>query len=113
MVMLSQDYTNINGIFDGKMALMNTTVELDKAGRIVIPKKVRDAIGMRAGDKLDIDVRGEEVVLRSERHGKGLYKDRGLWVYDSGAATAPDTVAMIRDDRERRMRYLSGESLER
>jgi len=95
------------------MVFMNTTVEIDKAGRLVVPKKVRDAVGLRAGSSIDIEVRGEEVILRSHRQGKGLYNDRGLWVYDSGAPlTNDDITARINEDRERRIRFINGESLE-
>jgi AbrB family looped-hinge helix DNA binding protein len=92
---------------------MNANADIDKAGRIVVPKKVRDAVGLHAGDNLDIEVRGDEIVLRAKLRAKGLHKDRGLWVYDSGAGgTTDDINASIKNDRERRMRYVAGESLE-
>lgn len=95
------------------MVNMVATVELDKLGRIVVPKKVRDAVGLRAGDPLKIEVRGNEVVLRAQRNHRGLYKEDGLWVYESGASMTDDDVnRWITEDRERRMRYVSGESLE-
>jgi AbrB family looped-hinge helix DNA binding protein len=92
---------------------MNATIDIDKAGRLIVPKKVRDALGLHAGTSIEYEVRGEEFVLRSHRQGKGLYKDRGLWVYDSGAPlTSDDINERINEDRDRRMRYINGESLE-
>jgi AbrB family looped-hinge helix DNA binding protein len=88
-------------------------VELDKLCRIVVPKKVREAVGLRAGDRLKMQVRGGEVVLKPRKEPRGLYKEDGLWVYDSGAPMSNDMVnEWIANDRERRMRYVSGESLE-
>jgi AbrB family looped-hinge helix DNA binding protein len=95
------------------MANMIATVEIDKLGRLVVPKKVRDAVGLRAGTLLRMEVRGNEVVLRAQRDHRGLHKEDGLWVYESGASmTNEDVNRWIAEDRERRMRYVSGESLE-
>ena len=35
-------------------------------GRIAIPKNVRDALGLSAGTKLTLEVRGHELVLSKE-----------------------------------------------
>jgi AbrB family looped-hinge helix DNA binding protein len=100
-------------ICDGILVSMNATRGIDMAGRIVVPKKVRDAVGLKVGDPLAFEVRGDEIVIRSKPKGKGLHKDRGLWVYDSGTALTEDDVnSWINDDRERRLRYVAGESLE-
>jgi len=98
---------------NGKMAIMIATVEIDKLGRLVVPKKVRDAVGMRPGVPLEMEVQGSEVVLRPQTAPRGLYKEEGLWVYDGGTPMTNDMVnEWIAGDSERRMRYISGESLE-
>jgi AbrB family looped-hinge helix DNA binding protein len=100
-------------IGNGKMAFMIATVELDKLGRLVVPKKVRDAVGLRTGFPLRMEVRGNEVILRPQTNPRGLYKEDGLWVYDSGTPMTTDDVNQwIADDRDRRMRHIGGESLE-
>src|ERR1700689_2921659 len=99
-------------ITNGKMAIMIAIVEIDKLGRLVVPKKVRDAVGMRPGVPLEMEVQGSEVVLRPQTAPRGLYKEEGLWVYDSGAPMTNDMVnEWIASDSERRMRYVSGERL--
>ncbi|SEG42799.1 looped-hinge helix DNA binding domain-containing protein, AbrB family [Bryocella elongata] len=95
------------------MVFMNATVEIDKAGRIVVPKKVRDALGLNAGTQVELEVQEDAVVLRAKRQPKGLWNDRGLWVYDAGVPITTDEVQRWMDElRERRMRFVSGESLE-
>lgn len=42
---------------------MNTTVEIDKAGRIVVPKKLRDALHLTPGTRLKIDRYGNNITL--------------------------------------------------
>jgi AbrB family looped-hinge helix DNA binding protein len=34
---------------------MNTTITVDKAGRIVLPKPVRDKLQLQAGDSLEVE----------------------------------------------------------
>lgn len=48
----SRNITGVDGISDGILNGMRTTI--DKAGRIVVPKAMRDAMGLTAGGKVDI-----------------------------------------------------------
>jgi AbrB family looped-hinge helix DNA binding protein len=43
-----------NGIYSA----MTTTIRLGKAGRFVVPKFIRDGLGLREGSRLRIDVSG-------------------------------------------------------
>lgn len=45
---------------------MTVTVTLDKAGRLVLPKPVRDQLHLRAGSKLRLDVTGDRMELTQE-----------------------------------------------
>lgn len=95
------------------MAIMNATGEIGKAGRIVVPKKVREVLGLQEGTPVEFVVQEDAVLLRPRRDPKGLWSDRGLWVYDAGIPiSAEDTRRWVEEDRERRMRFVSGESLE-
>lgn len=73
-----------NGIKPGKMAFMNTMVTIDAAGRIIIPKAIRDALRLASGDMLSLESDGESVTLRTMRPEAPLKKERGIWVFRSG-----------------------------
>jgi AbrB family looped-hinge helix DNA binding protein len=86
-------------------AAMNTTVTLDKAGRVVIPKTLRDELHLEPGDKLELESEGERVTLRPVRSASPLRKEHGVWVFRSGrklsAAVTDKALQDIRDRRDR------------
>ena len=73
-------------------------VTLDQAGRVVLPKAVRDELRLSPGDTLDLTVQGEDVTLRPRRAATSLQKERGVWVLRTGKAlTEEETQATRRD----------------
>ena len=84
---------------------MNTTVTLDKAGRVVIPKTVRDELHLDPGDPLELEFEGQQVILRPARSASPLRKEQGVWVFRSGQKLAAATTdRALRDQREARDR---------
>jgi len=43
---------------------MNTTVTMDKAGRVVLPKELRDELRLEPDDRLELESDGQRVTLR-------------------------------------------------
>jgi AbrB family looped-hinge helix DNA binding protein len=86
------------------LPLMNTKVTLDKAGRVVIPKRLRDALRLAPGDSLTLESNGNELTLRPERSGAALRKERGIWVFRGGtkltAAETDRALQELRVDRD-------------
>jgi AbrB family looped-hinge helix DNA binding protein len=82
---------------------MNTRVRMDKAGRIVIPKPVREELRLEPGDPLEIETTGEQIILHPVRESGPLFKEHGVWVLRTGQplpATATDEVVQqIRRER--------------
>ena len=84
---------------------MNTTVTLDKAGRVVIPKPLRDELRLEPGDTLELESEGERVMLRPVRSATPLRKERGVWVFRTGQKlTAAITDKALNEIREGRGR---------
>lgn len=79
---------------------MRTTI--DKAGRLVIPKALRDQLGLQPGE---VEVSADGAALRVEAiAGEGLVEVNGRWVIAaSGEATIDDEwMYAVRDaDRNR------------
>jgi AbrB family looped-hinge helix DNA binding protein len=84
--------------------IMNATITVDKAGRIVLPKPVRDELQLQAGDSLELEISGEEITLRPIRPKIHLRREDGLWVYSVGeplsAKAVEQTIEAIRRERD-------------
>ena len=86
---------------------MADDITIDKAGRVVIPKRMRDALQIRPGDSLEITASEEQITLRPARAKGRLVKERGLWVHYSGTCISPDEAARLVDNmREERIQSL-------
>ncbi len=82
---------------------MNTIVTLDKAGRVVIPKTLRDALRLAPGDTLAVESDGDRVTLRPVRSASALRKEHGIWVFRGGRKlTAAETEAALESLRQKR-----------
>ena len=83
---------------------MQVTITIDGAGRVVIPKPLRDRFRLHAGAKLQVEAVGDHVELTPERPagGSALVSKGGLLVVPSGgvAFDAAAAVESDRDDRE-------------
>ena len=82
---------------------MHRTVKIDKAGRVVLPKAVRDGLHIAPGDALELSVEGERVTLRPKRMAAPLRKERGVWVFHAEEPLSADkALAVTRAVRDRR-----------
>jgi AbrB family looped-hinge helix DNA binding protein len=85
---------------------MVTTLTIDKAGRIVLPKPVRDELQLSPGDSLELESSEERITLRPARGNGRIYKKQGVWVFDSGEPLDGDvvnrTLRQVREERDRR-----------
>ena len=83
---------------------MDGSLTIDKAGRIVLPKPIRDKMQLNAGDQLKIETDEDRIILRPARGTAQLRKKRGIWVYHSGeplsAATVDETLERVRRERD-------------
>ena len=87
---------------------MNAIAEIDKAGRLVVPKKMRDALHLVPGTRLNLHQEGQTIVLQTESKPRGLYRKHGMLVYDTGRPIPADAGNWLNDDREERIDIVSG-----
>ncbi len=99
-------YSMTNGI----MNVMKTeTVQMDKAGRVVLPKPLRDQFNLVPGDKLRLSVEGNSFRLAPEDAGGQLVRKGSVLVF-TGAFAEPLTTAKVNEliEQEREGRIAAG-----
>ena len=86
---------------------MNTTVTIDKAGRLVLPKPIRDALHLKPGDSLEIEQNGDIISLRQPQPKAMVKRKNGFWVFDTGGRITPEmvnqTLDEIREEQDKRI----------
>jgi len=89
--------------------IMIVTTTIDKAGRVIIPKAVRDELRLEAGDSVEIELRDGAMHLCSVKEKPRMVKEQGIWVFNGGGTlTTEDILQQIktgRDERDRRNMY--------
>ena len=82
-------------------------VKIDRAGRIVLPKAVREKLSLAPGDALELEQSEDRVTLIPAREGVTLRKKHGFWVVHTGEPlseeTVRETLGRVRSERERRV----------
>lgn len=93
------------GLTHSKMPWMATKISVDKAGRVVLPKSLREKMRVEAGDDLLIEAEGDRITLRPLRREALLKKELGIWVYQ-GEPSDTSIPDLIDAEREKRIREL-------
>jgi AbrB family looped-hinge helix DNA binding protein len=94
-------------------ANMTAKITIGPAGRLVIPKAVRDSLHLAPGDTLELESADEKIVLRPVRQEGTMRKERGMWVFYGGSGkpiTQAETDAVLDELREERHRQILGET---
>jgi len=82
---------------------MKTTI--DRFGRVVIPKKIRDSIGLNEGSELSIEEKEEQIILRPFTERNSIELIDGVLVFTGQPAGAIEN--QLKKHREQRLRELS------
>jgi len=84
---------------------MSTTITVDKAGRVVLPKPVRDELQLSPGDSLELESSEDRIVLRPVRGAVAMRQKKGIWVFRIGrpvsAASVDAVIQKTRWEREK------------
>jgi AbrB family looped-hinge helix DNA binding protein len=82
---------------------MIAKLTVDKIGRIVLPKPVRDQLQLAPGDQLELETEDDRITLRPSRGTAQLRKKHGVRVFHCGeplsASAVEETVALVRRER--------------
>lgn len=97
---------------------MNAIVEIDRAGRIVVPKKFRDALHLKPGTRLLLDKSGDWLTLKPAAGEAHLVIENGTpLIFSADRSSAQkitvemvnESIAQTRLERERRILGLDRE----
>jgi AbrB family looped-hinge helix DNA binding protein len=84
------------------------TIKIDKAGRVILPKPVRERLGLRAGSDLEMRETPEGLVLRPTGRRPSLVKKGRFLVHTGSIPHGYDILNAIDEDREDRLRKVWG-----
>lgn len=74
---------------------------IDKFGRIVVPKEMRQRAGLHPGTEIEINEQGRDIVIKHSEHEPLLRDEDGVLVYTGKAAG--DIISAVRKQREERL----------
>ena len=84
------------------------TVKIDKAGRIVLPKPVRERFHLREGSELEIEERSDGLTLRPLEQQPSMIRKNGIWVHLGKVPRDFDWDVAVDAIREERIKDTSG-----
>ena len=78
-------------------------IRIDKAGRIVVPKHLRERLGFKPETELEAIEQPEGVLLKRVEHRPSMLKVDGLWVHQGSAEPGANWERILEDMREERI----------
>ena len=87
------------------MATAKITIPIDGAGRVVLPKVLRDRLGLQAGSEFEVIEEENRIVLKPVEKEPKLVSKGGVLVFvpDSDfSKEGEDVVKKVREERDRR-----------
>jgi AbrB family looped-hinge helix DNA binding protein len=83
-------------------------VTIDQAGRIIVPKAVRDYFGLRKNSKLKLEKTPDGIVLKPLQEESFWRRENGRLVFYGHAVGDVDWEHLVEQDRDARMRKIGG-----
>jgi AbrB family looped-hinge helix DNA binding protein len=82
-------------------------LRIDKAGRVVVPKLVRERLGLTPDTELEVLEQPDGVLLRPVEQRPSMVNVNGFWVHQGVAPEGFDWDRAIADAREERIQTLT------
>jgi AbrB family looped-hinge helix DNA binding protein len=84
------------------------TLKVDKAGRIILPKPVRDRFQLREGSELLLEERPDGLTLRPVEQRSSMVQEDGLLVHQGKAPRGFDWDSVVDTIRDEQIKNASG-----
>lgn len=81
-------------------------LKIDRAGRIVVPKPIRQRLGLHPNTEIELVEQADGVLLRPMEQKPSMIKRNGRWVHTGKIDPNYDLSKLIDDVREERIRDL-------
>lgn len=78
---------------------MTAHLEMDRFGRVLIPKALRTALSLQAGEQLEVELKDGELHLRPLQRPAQLVEHAGRLILASTSEITGDPVQDMRDRR--------------
>jgi len=82
-------------------------VKIDKAGRIVVPKRMRNRHGLRPSAAVEAIEQADGVLLRVAEQRPSMIKVDGLWVHQGAADSSVNWDLILEEVRAERDEFVS------
>ena len=83
-------------------------LRIDKAGRIVVPKPLRERLGFKPDTELEAIEQPEGLLLKRVQQRPSMVKIDGLWVHQGRADPGANWERILEDMREERIKKKDG-----
>ena len=84
------------------------TVNIDKAGRVILPKPLRDRVGLHGGSSLEMEETAEGVFLKPAGAEPSLIRKGRFLVHTGELPRGYDLTRALGDERDERARRIWG-----
>jgi AbrB family looped-hinge helix DNA binding protein len=81
-------------------------LRIDKSGRVVLPKRLRQRLGLRSGSTLEATETVEGLLLRPSTRGQSLVEIDGFLVHTGRPIYALDWQQLAEDVMQKRLRTI-------
>jgi AbrB family looped-hinge helix DNA binding protein len=81
-------------------------LKIDKAGRIVVPKRLRERLGFKPDTALEAIEQPEGVLLKRVEQRPSMVNADGLWVHQGNPEPGANWESIIEDVREERLQSI-------
>jgi len=83
--------------------VIGMALRIDKAGRIVVPKPLRERLGIKPDTELEPVEHPEGVLLKRVEQRPSMVKVDGLWIHQGSAEPGANWECILEDAREERI----------